>query len=536
MSNKLANEPSRYLRQHAHNPVDWRPWGETAFEEAKRAEKPVFLSIGYSSCHWCHVMAHESFEDEETAGLINELFVPIKVDREEFPDVDGYYMSFLSQLAGQGGWPLNVFVNPEKAPFYGITYMQKDRLQQLFRYISDEYGKNSAIRDQTISTTFSQKVLTREQIKELSTGVVIQSPRTDSGPQFPQGLFLSFALGRGHGKLVSREMEYLVLKGLFDHIEGGWFRYSVDPQWKIPHFEKMLYDQAVLLHLCARAYDTNKETCDYAIRKTVSWLVSHMRLPSGFFGSATDADTKDGEGFYYTFEDISTQEEADLFKITECGSHEQRHLPWIDLQKYLSNPEQAEKIINIRRKEREQYQVPELDRKVVFSWNAFLAYSLYLCAAATGDNEIEKLADELFSALRQLRGNATPHAVYEDGETRGNAYLEDYAAYLLLLSEAIERKTASEAEIEQVIDAIEDLFIADGKIWNSTVRKFESQSMWQDSPFPAGGSMLLNALIKLKKKDHALTNYLFSNIAELAYNHQTFFAYWAAGFDRFHQS
>ena len=292
----------------------------------------------------------------------------------------------------------------------------------------------------------------------------------------------------------------------------------------------------VFLHLCARAYDTNKEICDYAIKGTVSWLVSHMRLSSGFFGSATDADTKDGEGFYYTFEDISTQEEADLFRITECGSHEQRHLPWIDLQKYLANPEQAEKIINKRRKEREQYKVPELDRKVVFSWNAFLAYSLYMCAGVTGDKAIKKLADELFYALRELRSDAVPHAAYADGETRGNTYLEDYAAYLLLLSEAVERKTASKAEIGPVIDAIENRFIADGKIWNSSEREFESQSMWQDSPFPAGGSMLLNALTKLKKRDHALTNYLFSNIAELAYNHQTFFAYWAAGFDRFHQS
>lgn len=532
-SNRLIDEVSPYLLQHARNPVAWYPWGEDAFKAARRENKPVFLSVGYATCHWCHVMAHESFEDPETAQLINERYIPVKVDREEYPDVDGYYISFLTQLTGQGGWPLNVFLNPHRAPFYGITYQSAPKLRELLRYVSDEYKKNETVRTQRISTEFGRRAIDPDEARRVVSSIDFPEPSSTKGPQFPQGLYLAYAASQGRFDMVEKELQDLVLKGLFDHIEGGWFRYSVDPQWKIPHFEKMLYDQATMLTLCAEVHDELPELSSYAVGATVSWLTNHMRLPNGLYGSATDADTDEGEGVYYTFDDIDSQYEVELFRLADCGVHEGRHLPWLDLNAYKADPERAEAAIKSRAEARADHTAPGLDGKAVFSWNALLAYALFKCYRALGDETLHVLATGLLNALRNQISGDVPHAVYQNGPVRGNRYLQDYAAYLLALSEAKIDSPELADEADEILKTVEQSFAEGDELWNTTEPEFESQSLWQDTPFPSGGSMLLNALAALGRRDHRLTKLLFTNISLVAAEHPVFFAYWCTGFTRY---
>ena len=393
MTNRLAGEKSRYLLQHAENPVDWRPWGQEAFDYAEETGKPVFLSIGYSSCHWCHVMAHESFENPDVAAEINRLYVPIKVDKEEYPDVDGYYMSFLTRLSGAGGWPLNVLVNAHMAPFYGFTYLSPDALTRTLEYARGEYDEKEQMRDQQINTAFTQRRIESEAVREHIERITLTPSKNGDGPRFPQGIYSAFSSKRGVD--IIDELHNLITKGLFDHIEGGWFRYTVDNEWKIPHFEKMLYDQAALLYLCGEAHASSPELTTYAIEGCVHWLEEKMLLPNGLYGSATDADTPEGEGHYYTFDAIESQVEAELFRLSECGRHENRYLPWFAFDKYLEDPESRDAIVEQRRLERSGFETPGLDDKAVFSWNAFLGFALHRCYLATHDVDLLRIAKRL---------------------------------------------------------------------------------------------------------------------------------------------
>jgi uncharacterized protein len=530
MANRLAAEESRYLGQHSENPVDWHPWGDDAFDRARRESKPLFVSIGYSSCHWCHVMAHESFEDPETASLINELFVPVKVDKEEFPDVDGYYLSFLTELSGSAGWPLHVLVNPGRAPFYGFTYLAPETLRSTLSWARSEYDRHDRIREQSISTAFSQKPVTREHATEKLREVRFPSPTSRTGPQFPQACYLSLALEAGNSDMVRKELAYLVTRGLFDHVEGGWFRYSVDPEWKVPHFEKMLYDQASLLSLCARAYRYEPQLASYAISRTIAWLSDHMRLPNGLYGSGTDADTPAGEGSYYTIEEIDSGFEAELFRLVECGRHGDSLIAWIDLDVYRKHPDRAEKVIASRRAERATRQPPELDTKAVFGWNALLGRSLYECSRATGDESIRVLADGIVDSLVRISERGIPHVIYESGAERGNRYLHDHAAFLLLLLSVPEPLDRIGRLVDRTMETITELFVADGKLWHTSRREFESQSLWQDTPVPSGGSMLLEAIALSGVSAPAIEPLLLTNIVDVAVNHPVFFSGWVKGY------
>lgn len=536
MSNNLKGEPSRYLAQHADNPVSWHPWGDDAFALARETGKPLLVSIGYSSCHWCHVMAHESFEDSDTADLINELYVPVKVDKEEYPDVDGYYMAFLNQLTGSGGWPLNVLVNPHRAPFFGFTYLPTDRLVHTLRYARTEYDREERMRDQRIQTSFSQRPVTLETIRTAVSNLRFDSYSDNSGPQFPQAPYLSLAIQSGDHGLAVRDLELLLTRGLYDHIEGGWFRYTVDPDWKIPHFEKMLYDQATLIDLCADACAIRPDLSSYAVSGAVRWLTDSMRLPNGLYGSATDADTEEGEGAYYTFDEISSQEEVSLFRLTDCGRHEGRYQPWIDIDFLAKHPDTGESLINERRDERAQRLKPGLDTKAVFSWNAYLGFALAKYARAAEDESVARIAERLRRALAKLPPGDLPHVIYESGVTRGYRYLEDYAAWLLFCSIPPRGDRVEEgdsARIDALLDAVEEHFVHDGSIWHTDRREFESQTLWQDTPFPSGGSMLLEALVRLDRTDHPLFELLLTNIVEVAVAHPVFFPVWIRGFKRY---
>ncbi len=527
MANRLASEKSRYLLQHAENIVDWYPWGEEAFSQARSQGKPLLISIGYSSCHWCHVMAHESFESEKVAGIINDLFVAVKVDKEEFPDIDGFYMSFLSKLIGSGGWPLNVFVNPNGAPFFGLTYRDPAGFGSLLEYVSGEYAKNKTVREQRIGTSFNERLLDAGELATILSSISFSPSSNHNGPQFPQGLYLALAWREGNRELVASELENLVSKGLFDHIEGGWFRYSVDPEWKVPHFEKMLYDQATLLGLCTEIYDGDKDLCGYAIGSTARWLREHMLLPNGLYGSATDADTKEGEGFYYTIEEPRSSDEVALFRIVECGRHEDAYLPWIDLPFLLESSERAEKLIDERKNDRKSKIFPTLDKKAVFSWNAYLAYALKRCAVATGDAEIQAQAIGLKTALDGFVQEGIHRVYYSDGSTKGNDYLEDWASWLLLISSLEE--TPMEDKIK-IVAEIDKRFYSDGRIWHTAEKRFENQGLWQDTPFPSGGGMLLLGLVRSGIRDHRLFAALRTNIAEIAVQYPSFYSMWLSGF------
>jgi len=502
--NRLTDERSRYLLQHKDNPVHWLPWGEEAFRRAEEEGKPILLSIGYSSCHWCHVMAHESFEDKEVARILNEKFISVKLDKEEYPDIDAFYMEYMSTYFGVGGWPLNVFVNPGKAPFFGTTYLPKREFIDALGQISSQYMADREFRTKPFSYSYKLPDVSLKQAKE----IVGMQPILErgNGPQFPQASLLLFALDKG--KDISPFIHDYISKGLYDHISGGFFRYTVDPGLKIPHFEKMLYDQAMLLLLLAEAHAKSpREEYAYTIRKTITFLES-LRLPSGMYASATDADTTAGEGMYYTILENGPAY-RNLFRLDECGVHNKRFVPCFDHKYYQVNKEESERMLDELRKERSLLEPPGVDTKAVVSWNAMLGYSLLRCADALGDAAIRKRAQELHSAMA-ARIKVVPHIFYDD-EPFGKGYLADKAAWLLF-SKAIGQ------------DISLDLSgYVDGKLRHS-LSEFDCISLWQDSPFPSGGSMLL-----LATGDKSLAEKA-SGILSQAKSYPTFFGFWMHAF------
>ncbi|MEK6922285.1 MAG: DUF255 domain-containing protein [Nanoarchaeota archaeon] len=532
MNNLLGKEKSRYLLQHKDNPVNWYAWGEEAFEKARTENKPIFLSIGYSSCHWCHVMAHECFEDLEIAKVLNDSFVSIKLDKEEYPDIDGFYMDFLVRNFGSSGWPLNVFLNHNNIPFYGMTYLPKYNFLMLLNQVLEEFHKNTKIKTMSIGERFKLKKVDRGEAKKLLESVSFDNVYDVFGPRFPRALFLFYKLHKGLD--IEQELENIITKGLFDHIEGGWFRYSVDSEWKVPHFEKMLYDQATLLFLCAEVYYKNqKRICKYAIEKTIFWLNERMRLLSGLYGSAADADTKDGEGYYYTIEKTNDEKIKTLFRLDECGVHENRFMPWINFAFYKENPDESNKIINLYKEARKNIDSPGLDNKSVMSWNCFFGFSLLRCADALGDDSIKNLALALFDNIfRYHVKDKIFHVVYDTEGFESQEYLEDYASYLLFLSEIVKIKPELKDKAEDFITIIEKKFVKEDYLVNTTGTFFDNPNLLYDMPLPSGGSILLYALLNLNhdKLEHFAS--LTSGVLELIKKDPSFFGLWLYCFEK----
>ncbi|MBN8920125.1 MAG: thioredoxin domain-containing protein, partial [Rhizobiales bacterium] len=329
--NRLANETSPYLLQHKTNPVDWWPWGEEALAEAQRTGKPILLSVGYAACHWCHVMAHESFEDVDTAAVMNALFVNIKVDREERPDIDQIYMAALHLLGEQGGWPMTMFLTPAGEPVWGGTYFPKtsrygrpafvDVLREIARLFREEpakIGQNRAALMQRLAARAQPQgkaMLAEPQLDELATRVLgafdAQNGGLQGAPKFPQAAIFEFlwragmrAEARGAAPAdntffatIEHTLARICAGGIYDHLGGGFARYSVDERWLVPHFEKMLYDNAHLLALLALAWQrTGNETFRAQARETVGWLAREMAMEGGGFASSLDADSEGEEG------------------------------------------------------------------------------------------------------------------------------------------------------------------------------------------------------------------------------------------------
>ncbi|HET6760698.1 MAG TPA: thioredoxin domain-containing protein, partial [Gemmatimonadaceae bacterium] len=366
MPNRLANETSPYLLQHAGNPVDWYAWGPEALERAKREDKPILLSIGYAACHWCHVMAHESFEDEEIARLMNEGFVNIKVDREERPDIDGIYMQAVQAMTGHGGWPMTMFLLPDGSPFYGGTYFPPDdrhglpSFQRVLQSVADAYAKRregvtqsaqqlKQIYQSNLAGARSTAGLTRQML-EIAYRSVAQNYDVCNGgfgtaPKFPATMVLDFLLrywrrtGTSHAlEIVEQSFRKMSRGGIYDQIGGGFARYSVDASWLVPHFEKMLYDNALLGRLGAQLWQA---TGDPEVRQVtteiVEWVEREMTSPEGGFYSSLDADSEGHEGKFYVWSEDEIDSllgaDARVFKtyygVTPGGNFEGKNILFV---------------------------------------------------------------------------------------------------------------------------------------------------------------------------------------------------------------
>ncbi len=487
--NRLVGETSPYLLQHAHNPVDWRPWSEEAFEEARAGDRMVLVSIGYSACHWCHVMERESFENEQVAALMNEYFVNIKIDREERPDLDHIYMDAVQAMTGSGGWPLNVFLTPDKKPFYGGTYFPpvqafnrpswtevlnglarawKERRTEILDQAEQLTGhlfRSSTLRFDSYRNK-EDSGLTPESCRKIFEGLMQQADRENGGfgraPKFPQTFMIGYLLRYYHHTQTEEALNQALLSldallngGIYDHVGGGLARYSTDEEWLAPHFEKMLYDNALLLHVLTDAFQlTRKEAYRDAIGHLVGFVRDEMTGPEGGFYSALDADSEGVEGKYYTWslqevnEVLSGLDDSaaiDLFcrffDISEAGNWEgvnilrkKTDLPAFAASEGMHTERASEiisaglKLLAARRKNRIR---PGLDDKAILGWNALMASALARAGAATGDAEYVRMAEQNIGFIESnFPSNDTSGGflhTWKNGQAKYPAFLDDYA-------------------------------------------------------------------------------------------------------------
>ncbi|NOU89755.1 DUF255 domain-containing protein [Paenibacillus sp. LMG 31460] len=476
--NLLINEKSPYLLQHAYNPINWHSWNSEAFEIAKRENKPIFLSIGYSCCHWCHVMAHESFEDQIVADMLNKDFISIKVDREERPDVDHIYMAVCQAMTGQGGWPLTVFLTPEKKPFFAGTYFPRSRkynragmveiIAQLAGKWKEDPDRIREAADQVITETTSRLLENRsggvvseetlhEAFRIYESNFDAEHGGFGSSPKFPTSHNLSFLLryyqktGNARAlEIVEKTLDSMHRGGMFDHIGFGFSRYSVDEKWLVPHFEKMLYDNALLIMTYIEAYQvTGKEKYAEVAEQIITYVLRDMTDEGGAFYSAEDADSEGVEGKFYVWtpdevEDVLGIEEGDLFSelydITESGNFEGHNIPNLigttmesfARRKQIPLDELKQRIEAARVKlfaHREQRIHPGKDDKILTAWNGLMIAALSKAARALDKpSYAEAAAKAAEFLLRELhREDGRLLARYRDGEAAFLGYVDDYA-------------------------------------------------------------------------------------------------------------
>jgi hypothetical protein len=475
MSNRLATETSPYLRQHADNPVDWFPWGDEAWASARERDVPVLVSVGYSSCHWCHVMAHESFEDDEIGRLVNELFVSVKVDREERPDVDAVYMDAVQTMTGSGGWPMTVFCLPDGRPFFAGTYFPKvtrgghmgfaelcQRIDELWRTRRADLEEQAEKVTEAIATgerlTPAEAPPGVEVLDEAVRALLGQADRRDGGfgraPKFPQTMSID-TLMRHHrrtGDTESLEVALLALDamasgGIYDHLGGGFARYSTDGRWLVPHFEKMLYDQALLTRVYLHAWQlTGEPRYRQVLDETIAYVLRDLRHPLGGFFSAEDADSEGVEGKFYVWSLDEVREvagaDADAavawYGVTADGNWEGTTILERPVRGDLLRPPAVERARQALFEAREHRVRPGLDDKVLTEWNALMLASLAEAAAATGDEGWTAAAVANAEFLcRHLRGDdgrwlrswqGPTDAAPGEGEAKILAYAADHGA------------------------------------------------------------------------------------------------------------
>jgi len=462
VSNRLATETSPYLRQHCENPVDWYPWGDEALAKAQAEDLPILLSVGYSACHWCHVMERESFEDPETAAYMNKHFVSIKVDREERPDVDALYMEAVQAISGHGGWPMTVFLDPDGVPFYGGTYFPPDESRGMpsFRMVMEAVvdaftGKREELRERAPQTRARLAAIGAIEPAAESPDAALLDAATETlgehadlehggfggAPKFPPASALELLLCRGESQVVEITLDTMLAGGIYDQIGGGFSRYSVDRVWLVPHFEKMLYDNALL----ARAYlhgwqvlghERYRRVCE----ETLDWMLAEMRGPEGGFYSALDADSEGEEGRFYIWtpqqiRDVLGGEATatiDFYGVTEQGNFEGRNILNLVGGADALGPASLAGARKALYEARSKRVWPSLDDKRLASWNA-LAISALAEAGAVLERDdyldaARGCAEFVLGTMRDSDGRLL--RTYKDDRAHLNAYLEDHAFLL----------------------------------------------------------------------------------------------------------
>jgi uncharacterized protein len=558
MPNRLAHETSPYLLQHQNNPVDWYPWGPEAFERARTENKPIFLSIGYSACHWCHVMEHESFENEAIARILNEKFIAVKVDREERPDLDQIYMNVTQMMTGRGGWPMSVFLTPELKPFYAGTYFPPTArggmpgFDQVLLAVDDAWqNRREHAEDMGDQLVDELKKLERvaaaagagELQRELIDGAVAQLSRSfdatwggfGGAPKFPHPMDLQLLLRhwRRSGRqqsldMVKKTLDRMAAGGIYDHVGGGFARYSVDARWLVPHFEKMLYDNALLAATYVEAWQaTGNEDYARVARETLDYVLRDMTDPAGGFYSTEDADSEGEEGKFYVWtpqeiNDLLGDEQGAIFTrvydVTDAGNFEGKNI--LNLPKTFA---QAAMLLGIPEQElrdllaaslqklfavREKRVHPAKDDKVLVSWNGLMIDAMARAGAALGEQRYvaaaAKAADFIHANL--LRADGRLLHTWRAGQAKLDAYLDDYACLANALISLYEATfdAARLVEAARLCDLMLEHFADDaGGGFFFTADDHEQliarNKEIADSSTPAASAMAATALVRLGK-------------------------------------
>ena len=550
---RLFRETSPYLLQHATNPVDWYPWGQEALQKAKEENKPIFLSIGYSSCHWCHVMAHECFENQKIAELMNQWFVNIKVDREEYPDVDAIYMKALVELTGQGGWPLSIFLTPDQKPYLGGTYFPPTPkfnrpgfpqiLEEAYKLFSDDPIQTDIKSQNLLEKIHLQnkagKSLGVKPGKLIKGAIDILKKRFDeecggfgSGMKFPEPmhytLMLRYWAETGDEEtlhILDKSLTKMAEGGVFDQLGGGFHRYSTDRFWRVPHFEKMLYDNGLLAKLFLDMFQATKQDIYREIPEQIFfWMESEMTSQEGAFFSSQDADTDGKEGIWYTWElkevlNLLGPKHAKIFSkafgMTPKGQLDGRNVLYLNMKvEALADMEnipifEADHILKKGKKTlfeaRRKRTCPDTDKKIITSWNGLMITALATGYSVLGEEKYIKTAKRCAEFIwSEQWKDGKLHRIYKDGQSSIAGCLEDYAYFFEALITLYETSLQSEwiSKARQVADAMikefwdkdEGGFFLSGKLREQLVAKLKNPA---DEAMPSSNAIASMALLKL---------------------------------------
>ena len=550
---RLSRETSPYLLQHASNPVDWYPWGQEALQKAKEENKPIFLSIGYSSCHWCHVMAHECFENSEIAQLMNQWFINIKVDREEYPDVDAIYMKALVELTGQGGWPLSIFLTPDQKPYLGGTYFPPTPkfnrpgfpqiLEQAYKLFSDDPIQTNIKSQNLLEKIHLQnkagKPLGVKPNKLIKGAIDIFKKRFDeeyggfgSGMKFPEpmhyALMLRYWAETGDEEtlhILDKSLTKMAEGGLFDQLGGGFHRYSTDRFWRVPHFEKMLYDNGLLAKLFLDMFQATKQDIYREIPEQIFfWMESEMTSQEGAFFSSQDADTEGHEGAWYTWElkevlNLLGPKHAKVFSkafgMTSKGQLDGRNVLHLNMKvEALAEMEnipifEADHILKKGKKTlfeaRRKRTCPDTDKKIITSWNGLMITALATGYSVLGEEKYIKTAKRCAEFIwSEQWKDGKLYRIYKDGKSSIAGCLEDYAYFFEALITLYETSLQSEwlSKARQLADAMikefwdndEGGFFLSGKLREQLVAKLKNPA---DEAMPSANAIASMALLKL---------------------------------------
>ena len=596
-TNHLIHETSAYLLQHAHNPVDWYAWCDEALAKAKKEDKPVLVSIGYSACHWCHVMERESFEDEVIAEIMNNYFINIKIDREERPDLDHIYMDAVQTITGSGGWPLNVFLTPDLKPFYGGTYFppveafNQSSWKQILNAVANAYKtKKPEIKLQASELTehlsnsnafnidSSDKHVLNDEVLTIITQNLLKTSDKEWGgfgnaPKFPQTFSILYLLRQYYffGDVAALNqaclsLDKMMMGGIYDQLGGGFARYSTDTKWQIPHFEKMLYDNALLIETYTEAFQLTQNS-KYAdvVKESIRFIQREFTAHEGGFYSALDADSEGEEGKYYVWSKVEIDallgEDSEVFcfafNISKTGNWDGTNILWMPettqatLLKFDLSPEQLYELLEkskaILFEERNKRIRPQLDAKIILNWNALMIKSLCKAYAALQDKSYLILCEQCIAFIeKNMQGedNIYYHS-WNISLNKQEAFLDDYAALIqayIFLSQMKEEeryllkaKQLTDKVIKNFSTEKNTLFyFTDGMQKDVIIRKKEIY----DGATPSGNALIAENLLYLSlyfddKLMSERAEKMLNSVKPLAQNHPTSFGYWALNMQSF---